>query len=968
MGNTLRLGEVGALLTTPSSTFGPPEWTISASGVGSQTQGGATLTAGGAPNHNGEIIFNANGIFNNSNISVDATIADNGSGTVSVVKAGSGAMKLRGHNTYSGGTYILQGRLQTAGSEDANGTANSDGLGSGPVYIWPGGQFYSSDISTIPNDFYISGTGIPTENSGAIRVRRGSISGKITLLGDAAISADGQTSASSTFSGQITDNGNGYALSFNTGLGTGIQLILANSSTNSNRWGGTTTVSNGSVVLLADEQLPDGPAAGDLTIASLGNLDLRGHTETINGLSGTGFVTNRASSTVGTMILGGGDHSGLFAGSFMNSFDGTGTVAVTKIGSGIQTLSGTSTHTGATTINGGILSVTGRLSASAMSVNNSATVAGTGTLGNITINSGGHTNPGAAGPNSIGTLGVSSFTANIGADMQVDLFGTQADNLRVTGAATLSGSVTVSPSGYPAAGQYLILGAPAAISGLQNATLNPFASLPHLRPTSAVLTNTANSLSIKITGGARNVTWTGSQNSTWDFDSPNWTDSISVGTETFYFGDTVTFPDLPDPAPRNISLVADVQPASVTVINGAGNAYTFGGYAIAGPGLLIKSGAGALIVANDNTYLGGTTINSGVLQIGNGGVNGSLGVGSILNLGTLVFDRRDVVRFDNVISGSGALVKNGSGAAILTASHAFSGVTIINDGTLTISGSLGSGSVVNNANLVFDRSGTTTFNNTISGTGNLYDIRSGTITLGAFNSYTGSTNVSAGTLIAAKNFTGGPLNISNAVAIVAEKGAPNETNGLTVVPTVNITGTGRLNLLNNAMIIDYPGGESPFASVRALLARGFNGGSWNGNGISSTEVHDANPRAAIAFAEASALSFSSFAGRSFDQSSLLLRFAYSGDANLDGPVNTLDFNVLASHFNSITQCWTDGDFNFDGLVNALDFNMLASNFGKTMGGQIGAAPLALASLVPEPAFVGIFGLGAFCCRRSRSSH
>src|SRR5207248_724003 len=134
------------------------------------------------------------------------------------------------------------------------------------------------------------------------------------------------------------------------------QLFLANSSANSNSWGGTTTISRGSVVLLANEQIPHGPGAGD--VVNNATLDLRGHTETINALVGSGTVTNDGVST-GTLILGAGDHSGVFSGTLANGLFTNGVVTLTKIGSGIQTLAGFAGHTGATTINGGILSITG---------------------------------------------------------------------------------------------------------------------------------------------------------------------------------------------------------------------------------------------------------------------------------------------------------------------------------------------------------------------------------------------------------------------------------------------------------------------------------------------------------------------------------------------------------------------------------------------------------------------------------
>ena len=93
---------------------------------------------------------------------------------------------------------------------------------------------------------------------------------------------------------------------------------------------------------------------------------------------------------------------------------------------------------------------------------------------------------------------------------------------------------------------------------------------------------------------------------------------------------------------------------------------------------------------------------------------------------------------------------------------------------------------------------------------------------------------------------------------------------------------------------------------------------------------------------------STFSGQTVTSSSLLIRYTYLGDANLDGTVNALDFNALASNFGSSGVPWTSGDFNYDGTVNTLDFSALAANFGSTLG-----VP-ALGGLVPEPS--GILAL------------
>src|ERR1700677_2610961 len=60
-----------------------------------------------------------------------------------------------------------------------------------------------------------------------------------------------------------------------------------------------------------------------------------------------------------------------------------------------------------------------------------------------------------------------------------------------------------------------------------------------------------------------------------------------------------------------------------------------------------------------------------------------------------------------------------------------------------------------------------------------------------------------------------------------------------------------------------------------------------------------------------------------------IMYTLLGDANLDGKVNGIDFNLLATNFNqAVTDGWDKGDFNYDGKVNGIDFNLLAENFNQ----------------------------------------
>ncbi len=112
---------------------------------------------------------------------------------------------------------------------------------------------------------------------------------------------------------------------------------------------------------------------------------------------------------------------------------------------------------------------------------------------------------------------------------------------------------------------------------------------------------------------------------------------------------------------------------------------------IGGSGSLTKNGTGTVIFAADNTYLGGTTISAGVLQLGNGGTTGSI-VGNVTDNAVLAINRSNAYVFAGVISGMGALQQNGTGTTNLTAVNGYTGATTVNGGTLQVDGSIASSS------------------------------------------------------------------------------------------------------------------------------------------------------------------------------------------------------------------------------------------------------------------------------------
>jgi autotransporter-associated beta strand protein len=96
-----------------------------------------------------------------------------------------------------------------------------------------------------------------------------------------------------------------------------------------------------------------------------------------------------------------------------------------------------------------------------------------------------------------------------------------------------------------------------------------------------------------------------------------------------------------------------------------------------------------------------TVISGGTLQIGAGGTTGNLGSGSVTNNASLVFNRSDLVVVPNTISGTGSVIQNGSGNLGLDGTNTYTGDTIVNAGVVEIDG----GSLADTGKLAINGSG-----------------------------------------------------------------------------------------------------------------------------------------------------------------------------------------------------------------------------------------------------------------------
>ncbi|EPP3205251.1 fibronectin-binding autotransporter adhesin ShdA [Salmonella enterica subsp. enterica serovar Catumagos] len=229
---------------------------------------------------------------------------------------------------------------------------------------------------------------------------------------------------------------------------------------------------------------------------------------------------------------------------------------------------------------------------------------------------------------------------------------------------------------------------------------------------------------------------------------------------------------------------------------------------VTGEGQIVKSGSDELIVTGDNTYSGGTTISGGTLTADHAD---SLGTGTIANSGVLQVGEGEL---ENTLSGSGSLVKTGTGELTLSGDNTYSGGTTISGGTLTAdhADSLGSGDIDNSGVL---KVGEGELKNTLSGSGSLVKTGTGELTLGGDNTYSGGTTITGGTLRADHADSLGTGAIANSGVLKVGEGELKNT--LSGSGSLVKTGTGELTLSGDNT---YSGGTT--ISDGTLIAASVN--------------------------------------------------------------------------------------------------------------------------------------------------
>jgi fibronectin-binding autotransporter adhesin len=616
----------------------------------------------------------------------------------------------------------------------------------------------------------------------------------------------------------------------------------------------------------------------------------------------------------------------------------------TKTGTGTLSLGGTNTYNGATIISAGTLSLT---NVDALQ-NSSGLTLGGASAATLTF-----------GADTTGVIIPGAITAaNSGVNSTIS-FGRNTAN---AGSLSLSGGITggagnvifTTPSANGTNGgqtQTIVLGAAGGYSG--NTTITSGGN----QFTNTIRAGVANALPATTVLSFTGVAGTGSgRTSTYDLNGNN---QELAGLQNTAAND-------------RFQRVTSGAAATLTINNSV--AHTFGNFTtgadpgnaqITGAISLAKSNVGTFTLLGSQVYTGATTINAGVLQLGNGGTTGTLtATASITNDGNLTINRSDAFSQATglgsgvAITGTGSFTQAGAGTTTLTAANTYQGATTISAGVLRLGsgGTTGSltatASITNDGNLTINRSDA--FSQAtdlgagvaITGTGSFTQAGAGTTTLTATNTYQGATNVNAGTLVI--------------------NGSTSSTSLVTVAAAGTLKGSGTIN-----GSLDVSGTLASGTSIESLAVGGnlsFLGGS---NFQYELDKDAAANAAGDLTAVAGSLSLAGIVNLSFIETGV-------GAWELGNPLGDHTGSPAADKLTLISYngTWNNNLFTYLGELVQDDssvtingqqwwFNYNDTDAGTNFTGDLGGATRFVTIAVPEPGAALLGGLGMLGLLRRR---
>ncbi|EDX3741563.1 autotransporter outer membrane beta-barrel domain-containing protein, partial [Salmonella enterica subsp. enterica serovar Kedougou] len=642
--------------------------TLTLSGTNSYT-GGTTISGGTLVANNVEALGTGD-VTNNATLELntggDFDNAISGSGQV--VKSGDKTLTLSGANSYSGATTISGGTL-IATHVNALGTGAIDNRAS--LLLDASGQFTVTDLTTESGGNTEIGAGSTLQATTLTQKSDSTLT--INLNGntvDPVIHAASQVSLAGTLDitgvGDVLDSDPASTDDLDT------FTLIASDKTIAGDFEKLTVAGMDADLadfITVDGRIDDTGKQYELTTALTWYAD---RDDAVTDAHGTFNLTNADGSFAVNTVLENVDAT--LDPASATGWDGTSLI---KQGAGTLILNAENTYTGGTTISGGTLVATNVDALGSGDVTDDAT---------LELNTGG------------------TFDNAISGSGQVVKSGD--DVLTLSGANSYSGGTLIS-DGTLVASNVEALG-----SGdvTDNATLE---------------LNTGGTFDNAISGSGK-VEKSGD-------------DALTLSGANTYTGGTLISDGTLVASNVEALGTGDVTDNAVLELNTGGDFDN----AISGSGQVEKSGDGTLTLSGSNTYTGGTTINGGTLVASN---VEALGSGDVTDNATLALNTGGT--FDNAISGSGQVVKSGDDVLTLSGANSYSGGTLISDGTLVASNveALGSGDVTDDATLELNTGGT--FDNAISGSGQVVKSGDETLTLSGTNTYSGGTLISGGTLVA----------------------------------------------------------------------------------------------------------------------------------------------------------------------------------------------------------------------------
>lgn len=612
---------------------------------------------------------------------VSSVVASNGS----LIKAGVGTLTLSENNIYTGNTTISNGVL-SLGNGGTAGTVAGNIINEATLLINRGNNMTYGNV--------ISGTG------------------NLVKLGAGTLTLSGVN----TYTGATTITGGQLTLNAANTLGTSSAIIIN---------GGTLetaalTLSLDSVTMTAGALLR---GAGTLTLLDAssftgGTVDLNKTTSKIatTGLTTLGNVvfdySTATNSTGDNLVLGGNVavQAGATASltrsgntlAYLNLNDAARTFDVgtnanlnldwvvesttpssgslIKTGAGTLTLSQSNTYTGGTTISEGVLQlgnggttgfVSGNFTNNAtLQVNNASS---TWIIGDVISGSGDLIKIGA------GTLILSATNTYTGDTIIRD------GELRITQDDVIGDDSTV----YLEGGMFNLLNKTETLQSIQmsGGEINRYSAILTLLTNASFTGGTVN-----FGGGSSRIDAKGDITlGNVTFDKSLATNNNASGHLMLYgkvfvnAGTTANFTNSSGDGYASLNLNYAERTFDVGT-----NANVNMGWSVIGLGsaAIRKEGTGTLTLMEANTYAGGTTISDGVLQLGNGGTNGTI-LGGITNNATLTVNRSDSFVFTNPVTGTGSFVKAGAGTLSFTDTLGSTGAATVSAGTLNLDAATG---------------------------------------------------------------------------------------------------------------------------------------------------------------------------------------------------------------------------------------------------------------------------------------